>query len=77
MRELVTLAGKHVHAHNTDYNMVASASTAYEINHHLTLSAELPYVRRDGLREGTHAHSEGTVWSMASSGSEMSPVSVT
>lgn len=39
-------------AHNTDYNLVGALSIAYGINHHLTVSAELPYVRRDDLREG-------------------------
>ena len=48
--ELEALAGQHIHAHNTDYNLNASAGVAYGINHHLTLSAELPYVRRDDLR---------------------------
>lgn len=52
--ELETLAAQHIHAHNTEYNLNASAGVAYGINHHLTLSAELPYVRRDQLREGTH-----------------------
>ncbi|MBV8907581.1 MAG: transporter, partial [Sphingomonas sp.] len=55
--ELAALAGQHVHAHNTDYNLNASLGVAYGITHHLTVSAELPYVRRDDLREGTHAHS--------------------
>ena len=59
--ELEALAGHHIHAHNTDYNLNASAGVAYGINHHLTVSAELPYVRRDDLREGTHAHSGGVV----------------
>jgi hypothetical protein len=57
--ELAALAGQHVHAHNTDYNLVGALGVAYGIGHHLTLSAELPYVRRDDLREGTHAHSGG------------------
>lgn len=57
--ELAALAGQHVHAHNTDYNFVASVSAAYGVTHHLTVSAELPFVRRDHLREGTHAHSSG------------------
>src|SRR3954447_14633139 len=57
--ELAALAGQHVHAHNTDYNLNAALGVAYGITHHLTLSAELPYVRRDDLREGTHAHSGG------------------
>src|SRR5689334_21101837 len=52
--ELEALAAEHIHAHNTDYNLNASAGVAYGINHHLTVSAELPYVRRDQLREGTH-----------------------
>lgn len=55
--ELAALAGQHIHAHNTDYNLVGSAGAAYGISHHLTVSAELPYIRRDDLREGTHAHS--------------------
>jgi hypothetical protein len=57
--ELAALAGQHIHAHNTDYNLVGALGVAYGINHHLTLSAELPYVRRDDLREGTHAHAGG------------------
>jgi hypothetical protein len=40
-------------AHNTDYNLNASLGIAYGITHHLTVSAELPYVRRDNLREGS------------------------
>lgn len=49
--ELEAFAGQDIHAHNTDYNLNASAGVAYGINHHLTVSAELPYVRRDDLRE--------------------------
>ena len=57
--QLEALAAQHIHAHNTDYNLNASAGVAYGINHHLTVSAELPYVRRDSLREGTHDHVGG------------------
>jgi hypothetical protein len=57
--ELEALAGQHIHAHNTDYNLNASLGVAYGINHHLTISAELPHVRRDDLREGEHSHSGG------------------
>ena len=57
--ELERLAGEHIHAHNSDYNLVASMSAAYGVTHHLTISAELPYVRRDDLREGTHGHAGG------------------
>jgi len=57
--ELEALAGEHIHAHNTDYNLNASLGVAYGVTHRLTLSAELPYVRRDDLREGEHAHVDG------------------
>jgi hypothetical protein len=57
--ELAALAGQHIHAHNTDYNVNSSAGVAYGINHHLTVSVELPYVRRDDLREGMHNHVGG------------------
>jgi hypothetical protein len=57
--ELEALAERHIHAHNTDYNLNASLGVAYGITHHLTLSAELPYVRRDDLREGEHSHTGG------------------
>ena len=57
--ELEALAGQHIHAHNTDYNLNASLGVAYGVNHHLTISAELPYVRRDNLREGEHSHVDG------------------
>lgn len=58
--ELAGLAGQHVHAHNTDYNLSAALGIAYGVTHRLTVSAELPYVRRDDLREGTHVHVGGT-----------------
>jgi hypothetical protein len=49
--QLEALAEVGVAAHNTDYNLNASLGVAYGINHHVTLSAELPYVRRNNLRE--------------------------
>ena len=58
---LEALAARHIHAHNTDYNFNASVGIAYGVSHHLTISVELPYVRRDDLREGEHSHSGGTV----------------
>jgi hypothetical protein len=51
--ELDALATQGVDAHNTDYNINASLGVAYGVTHHLTIAAELPYVRRDHLREGT------------------------
>jgi hypothetical protein len=49
--ELEALARQQIHAHNTDYNLNAAMGVAYGVTHHLTISAELPYVRRDELRE--------------------------
>lgn len=56
---LEALADAHVHAHNTDYNLNGALGLAYGVTHHLTISAQLPYVRRDGLREGEHGHDGG------------------
>ena len=68
--ELEDLAGQHIHAHNTDYNLNGSLGVAYGITHHLTVSAELPYVRRDHLREGEHSHVDGqTINEVATLGS--------
>lgn len=50
--ELEALAAKGIAAHNTDYNLNASVGAAYGITHELTIAAELPYLRRDHLREG-------------------------
>ena len=57
--ELEALAAQHIHAHTSDYTLNASVGAAYGVADRLTLSAELPYLRRDGLREGEHSHSGG------------------
>jgi hypothetical protein len=57
--ELEALAGQHIHAHNTDYNLNAAMGVAYGITDRLTVSAELPYLYRDDLREGEHSHVGG------------------
>jgi hypothetical protein len=53
------LAGEHIHAHNTDYNLSVALGAAYGLTDRLTISAELPYIRRDNLREGEHSHAGG------------------
>lgn len=58
--ELIALASQHVHAHTTDYNALMTASLSYGVTGHFTLSANLPYLRRDNLRAGEHSHSGGT-----------------
>jgi hypothetical protein len=50
---LQALAARGIGAHNTDYNFNASLGLSYGVSHHLTVSVQLPYVRRDHLREGT------------------------
>jgi hypothetical protein len=57
--ELAALAGQHIHAHTGDYTLGAAVGAAYGVTDRLTISAELPYVRRDSLREGEHSHSGG------------------
>ncbi|HEX6867060.1 MAG TPA: hypothetical protein VF122_07505, partial [Caulobacteraceae bacterium] len=59
--ELAALAGDHVHAHNSDYLLNAVAGVSYGLTDRLTLSAELPYRRHEGLRAGEHSHGGGGV----------------
>ncbi len=51
--ELDALAARGIDAHNTDYNLNAALGVSYGVSHHLTVSAEVPYVRRYRLREGS------------------------
>ena len=57
--ELSELAGHHVHAHDYDYMLHGAVGLSYGLTDRLTVSAELPYVRRDGLRAGHHSHHGG------------------
>ena len=66
--ELEALAAKGIHAHNTDYNLNASLGLAYGITHQLTISVELPYVRRDDLREAEDADAVARLGSVAGLG---------
>jgi hypothetical protein len=55
--ELEALAARHIHAHNTDSNLDAAIGVAYGVTDRLTISAEVPFIRRERLREGEHSHS--------------------
>jgi len=55
---ILALSEAGIDAHNTDYNVNAAVGGAYGITHHLTVSAELPYIRRDGLRAGEEGEFE-------------------
>lgn len=50
--ELAALAALDVHAHDTDYTASGVVGLAYGVTDRLTLTAELPFVRRAALREG-------------------------
>lgn len=51
--ELDALVAQGIEAHNTDYNLNASTGIAFGLTHHLTVSAEVPYIRRENLRAGS------------------------
>lgn len=53
--ELEALAASGVDAHNSRSTLNAALGIAYGITHELTVSAELPYVRRDRIRVGEAA----------------------
>lgn len=50
--ELAALAALDVHAHDTDYTATGVVGLAYGLTDRLTVTAELPFVRRAALREG-------------------------
>lgn len=57
---LVGFASEHIHAHSTDSLTTVSLGLGFGVTPDLTIGARLPYVRRDGVRAGEHAH-EGEV----------------
>jgi hypothetical protein len=54
--DLVTAAGKHIHAHSIGTIQSAVASAAYGVTDDLMVSVRIPYVRRTDIREGHHSH---------------------
>lgn len=53
------LAGDHIHAHSLDRILSPSLVLAYGVTGDLMVSARLPFVRRDDIREGHHHHVHG------------------
>lgn len=49
---LEDLAALDIHAHDTDYMATGVVGAAYGLSDRLTVTAEIPFVRRSGLREG-------------------------
>ena len=54
--ELVALTADHIHAHAGDYTLTGVLGLAYGLTDRISLSASVPYVRRDRLRAGVHDH---------------------
>jgi hypothetical protein len=53
--ELESRARAGIDAHSTGYGLIAAAGLSYGLTDDLTISAELPLVRRDRIREGDAA----------------------
>jgi hypothetical protein len=54
--QLKTFAGQHIHAHSLDAILAPTLVYAYGLTTDLTLSARLPAVIRQNIREGHHSH---------------------
>lgn len=57
--ELIALAGQHIHAHSADWLLTTSLGMSYGVTENLMLSLRLPYVYRENIRAGHHAHGGG------------------
>jgi Putative MetA-pathway of phenol degradation len=54
--QLGSFAGQHLHVHSLDAILVPSLVFAYGLTSDLTISARLPYISRQNIREGHHEH---------------------
>jgi hypothetical protein len=54
--QLKEFAGHHVHAHSLDSILVPSLGYSYGVTKDFTISARLPYIIRQDIREGSHHH---------------------
>lgn len=57
--QLERLADEHVHAHSTDSLAQARLGFAYGITDRFTIGVDLPYIRRNNVRDASHDHAEG------------------
>lgn len=57
--QLERLADEHVHTHSTDALAQARLGFAYGITDRFTMGVDLPYIRRNNIREASHHHAEG------------------
>ena len=59
--DLITAAGKHIHAHSIGTIQSASAVAAYGVTDDFMVSVRIPWVNRTDIREGHHAHLSGGI----------------
>jgi hypothetical protein len=59
--QLTSFAGRHIHAHSLDEILSPSLTYAYGVTDHLTMLARLPFIARQGIREGEHHHLSGGI----------------
>lgn len=57
--QLITFSGQHVHAHSADWMLTTSLGMSYGVTENLMLSLRLPYIYRENIRSGHHAHGGG------------------
>jgi hypothetical protein len=57
--QLAGFAGNHVHAHSLDAILAPSLVIAYGLTADFTISARLPVIMRQNIREGSHHHPGG------------------
>jgi hypothetical protein len=57
--DLISAAGKHIHAHSIGTIGAASLSAAYGVTDDLMVAVRVPWVHRSDIREGHHSHSGG------------------
>src|SRR5690606_31314662 len=59
--ELATLAGRHIHAHSTDWELSTTLGFQYGLSGDLTLGLHVPFIHRENVRSGAHSHTGGGV----------------
>jgi hypothetical protein len=59
--QLIDAAGKHIHAHSIGAIQTPIASASYGVTDDFMVSMRVPYVLRNDIREGHHAHGPGGV----------------
>ena len=59
--QLIDAAGKHIHAHSIGAIQTPIATASYGVTDDLMVSVRMPWVIRNDIREGHHAHGHGGI----------------